>query len=145
MDTLAVTVFTHGSIQLDESKAPVVTQVPAGMTVTKISAVAIGTCNMLCTPDVIKLNDTLIAALGTDPTPEKLDSVLPFVRGMVSDVVLNRARRALQDTPDDDDVKEFIRHPDLGFSKVVYKEGQPIIDKLFARTIDETRGKKNRP
>ena len=144
METLAVTVFTHGSIPLDESKGPVLTQVPAGMTVTKVSAVVIGICNMMFTSDAMKLNDVLIAALGEDPTPKKLDEVIPVVREMMSNVVVGRARDALKYDPDDETMKEFIRHPDIGFSKIVYTEGQSIIDKLYARTVKEVRKRKNR-
>jgi hypothetical protein len=146
-ETAVLSAFTHGAVTVDKSGRFDVFQIPYGMTVVKVSAVAIGTCNLLISKDGMAMNDELMKNF-SDPNMSLADAqaqvekVTPYVRDIVSTVALGRARKLLAETPDDEDVKEYIRHPDLGFSKVVYTEGQPMIDKIYGRRIEETQGKR---
>jgi len=145
-ETAVLSVFTHGAVTVNESKKFDVFQIPHGMNVIKVSAVAIGTCNLLTSKDGMAMNDELMKNF-SDPNMSfadaqaQVEKVTPYVRGIVSTVALGRARKLLTETPNDEDVKEYIRHPDLGFSRIVYTEGQPIIDKIYARKIEDTHGK----
>lgn len=148
-ETVVLSVFTHGALTVDESKKFHVFPVPPGMTVVKVSATAIGVCNILSSKDGLTMNDELIKHLG-DPKlsfqdmQAHIDKVTPYVRDVVTNVAIGRAKKLLVTEPDDEEIKEFFRHPDIGFSKKVYTEGQPIIDKIYGRTPEEAQVKKEK-
>jgi len=63
--TVIITVTTHGRIPLDKKGQPAMFTLPPGMTLTKISSVVPGVCNIMSSDDSDFYNEMLIQWLKT--------------------------------------------------------------------------------
>jgi len=115
-------------------------QVPDGMRVLKISAVAPGVCNVVSPDDTVAANKVLNDAFGSNPM--SYDAIRPLVPGVVAALKTIEAEgekelREDKELMHDEQIRQFVRSTPKGYEVKEYGPKETMINKMYTRSIGE--------
>jgi hypothetical protein len=115
-------------------------EVPDGMRIIKISAVAPGVCNVTTEKEIKIANDSIRKVFGSpDLTYQEIEPKLASLVQSLKTLESNTTPtiRSQLKREKNTDMSNFLRHTDKGFSIVNYESGKTMINKEFGRSDGE--------
>jgi hypothetical protein len=137
-ETLVLSITTHGCMVGDKPGETELTKIPAGMTLTKISATAPGVPNM-ASQESSEQAINMISGTFQDPRNARVPvetivaGLVPHLRQIQTDIGAEVRRYRAEGTPGN-----FANYTDKSSSVITYPAGSPIIDKVFSVSQEES-------
>ena len=135
-ETLVVFITTHGEIPIEAGR-PVMFAVPSDITITKLSAVAPGVCNLADEADTNAVVASFVRAAAEYPG-KVVDVIRPELEALQAGVVSSVARQPAKETTEVE--RQFLRHADRGLRVAKYNPGALMLQKQYSRSDDEGLG-----
>jgi len=140
-ETVVIAVTSHGLIKYDDvTKNTITFNVPSGMKIIKLSAVAPGVCN-LTEPE--NLHETIDYIVKKINKPVEFDRLLRDPISYLEELILiiksneeDTIRETINDKTPDFDIKlrdDYVHHRNKSYTIVEYNTNDPIINKDYVR------------
>jgi len=139
--TVLVIVTAHGLIELTSDNKPITFNIPTGInTLTKLSAVTPGVCNITNPEDIDKFIENILKELKNPDEYNKLlnepVAYLNFLADMYKSIEEETVKETIKDKNPDYDSKirdEYYYHRNKSYNITEYKTSELIINKKFLR------------
>lgn len=133
-ETLVLFVTVHGNIPVDST--PQTYKIPEGITVTKVSATAMGVCNITTEDTVNVIRDRIKTKFDPNNVEESLKTVFPDLQSIKKEIVQTVESQLKSEVAHKGLFTQYLHSSDRPMTIRTYKPGEFILNKQYARNFE---------